>query len=112
MVAPFGAAAAIVVPVATIMVATAIASVVMTIAAVIVPAEITAVAAMVTAVIVVAIPFAMAAIALRLSWSGGAETERCEGQSGSDEMGKLHEMSSRTRQSGCAGDTAIERHRS
>ena len=97
MVAPFGAATAIVVPVATIVAATAIAPVVMAIATVIVAAEIAPVATVVATIIVVAILLAMPAIALRLGRSGGAEAKRCKGQPGRDEMRKLHEMSSRTR---------------
>ncbi|MBC3942475.1 hypothetical protein [Sphingomonas albertensis] len=117
MVAPFGAATAIVVvPVATIVATAAIAPVVMAIATMIVAAEITAITAMVATVvptaIIVAVLLAVPAIALRLGRSGGAEAKRCEGQPGRDEMRKLHEMSSRTRRSGCAVDTDIERHRS
>ncbi len=92
------------------MVATAIAPVVMAIATMVVAAIVAPVATVVATVIIVAVLLAMPAIALRLGRSGGAETERCEGQPGGDEMGKLHEMSSRTRQSGCAVDTAVERH--
>ena len=107
MVAPFGAAAATIVPVATVIVMTAITPVIVTIAAVIVAAEIPAVAAMIVPAIMVTILLTVASIALRLGRSGNAKAERRESQSGSDQMRKLHETSSRTRQSGCTVDTAI-----
>jgi hypothetical protein len=92
MMTPFGAATAIVVPVATIIAATAIATVVMAIAAMIVTAEIATVA--------VTMLLAIATIALCFGRSGGAKTERCEREPCGDDMRKFHGTSSQTRQSG------------
>jgi ATP/ADP translocase len=112
MMAPFGAAAAIVVLVATVVAATAIASVVMAIATMIVAAEITPVVTVVAAMIATGtiVMLAVTTITLRFGRSGGAEAESREGESCGDDVRKLHGTSSRTRRSGCPADTAIERH--
>ena len=117
MVAPLGAAATAVVPVATVVAAAAIAPVVMAIATMIVAAETVTVAAMIatgtamgaaTGTIVV---LAIATIALRFGRCGGAEAESRKGEPCGDEMRKLHDVSSCPR-SGWKDDTILLRHRS
>ncbi|VVT18963.1 membrane hypothetical protein [Sphingomonas aurantiaca] len=120
MVAPLGAAATAVVPVAAIVAAAAIAPVVMAIATMIVAAETVTVAAMIAtrATVMIAagtatgtiVMLAIATIALRFGGCGGAEAESRKGEPCGDEMRKLHGTSSRTRVSGCHADTAVERH--